>query len=195
MHFKSKILKYLIIAVFIFTILKWFVFYKKSEEEKSIEFFLIFLCIMLWFISLPQLRFGSAFILIFSYYLLSKITNIGKLFKKKNFLIFLTIIVVYFNVSNLLRIKKEFYRNDLFKFNDFPYIAIPNYAFEDFFTEEGIIYRRYAIKNNNKMINSTERSNSYSKNIFFNVVRIGTDANFYNKNGVLYITNFKHDIK
>ena len=188
-HFKVKVLKYLSISLVLLVFLKWFVFYKKTKRENFVEFVIISFTVILWFSFLPQLRFGSSFILLFSYYLISYVLNFGSKSRKKNFIIFFIIIIFYFNFSNVLRIKKEFERNDYYKFNNFPFFAIPNFAFKKIESENNVVYHRYIMKDGGKALSTDIEKKPYSDNDIFNLVKLGTKARFYKKYSMLYIIN------
>tara|TARA_B100000579_G_C22846258_1_gene864560 strand:+ start:1265 stop:2947 length:1683 start_codon:yes stop_codon:yes gene_type:complete len=188
-HFKTRILKFLLISLTISIFLKWFVFYNKSKNESIFEAFLISVSVLIWFFSIPQLRFGSTFILLLSFYLFSYFLKFGNNFKMKNFMVIFSLAIFYFNLSNVARIKKEFERNDLYKFQNFPFIAIPNYNFEKLTDKNGIIFHRYIIKNGEKIRSKDIIKKSYSENKIFNLVRPGTNARFYKDNYILYIIN------
>ena len=104
-------------------------------------------------------------------------------------MVIFSLAIFYFNLSNVARIKKEFERNDLYKFQNFPFIAIPNYNFEKLTDKNGIIFHRYIIKNGEKIRSKDIIKKSYSENKIFNLVRPGTNARFYKDNYILYIIN------
>ena len=188
-HFKTRIVKYLSISLILLIFLKWIVFYSKPKKENPIEVWLIFFSIILWFFSIPQLRFGSSFILLFSFYIFSYLLNIGNKIKFKKFLVFFTVVVLYFNLSNVVRIKKEFDRNDYYKFQDFPFISIPNFTFKKFISENNVVYHKYMIVNGDRARSKKFEKNSYSENKIFNLVRLNSNARFYKKYSILYIVN------
>ena len=49
------------------------------------------------------------------------------------------ITIVIFNLKNLVRINSEFQRNDHYRFNDFPFFAIPEKKYISEITESGLI--------------------------------------------------------
>ena len=49
------------------------------------------------------------------------------------------LIIVFFNTKNFLRINKEFNRTDEFKFNNFPFFAIPEKKVISEKTDSGLI--------------------------------------------------------
>ena len=134
-YFFTKFLDQL--AFLIFTFLLVLVFFKKikfnnkisSIDKKTYYFFLILAIIFLiWFFKHPTLRYGGysiVFFLILSIpisFIFEKFENRKSFNKKFNFLIIL--VVVLFNIKNILRINNEIKREDLYKFSDFPYFAI-----------------------------------------------------------------------
>ena len=81
------------------------------------------LSMILWFYYLPQLRFGSAIIIIFfiSLYLLFLKINLDDTSHKKKYFLFICVLILFFNFKNINRIKNEFQRNDVHKFINFPF--------------------------------------------------------------------------
>ena len=138
-YFFTKFLDQL--AFLIFTFLLVLVFFKKikfnnkisSIDKKTYYFFLILAIIFLiWFFKHPTLRYGGYPIvfLILSIpisFIFEKFENRKSFNKKFNFLIIL--VVVLFNIKNILRINNEIKREDLYKFSDFPYFAIDKKKF------------------------------------------------------------------
>ncbi len=138
-YFFTKFLDQL--AFLIFTFLLVLVFFKKikfnnkisSIDKKTYYFFLILAIIFLiWFFKHPTLRYGgySIVFLILSIpisFIFEKFENRKSFNKKFNFLIIL--VVVLFNIKNILRINNEIKREDLYKFSDFPYFAIDKKKF------------------------------------------------------------------
>ncbi len=125
------------LLLLMFTFLVTFVFFNKFELKskvsiinKKILFFygIITIIFLIWFTNHPSLRYGGYSI---SFLFLS--IPIAILFQKfntrkffgKNFKILAILIIVFFNTKNILRINNEFNRIDEYKFNNFPFYAIP----------------------------------------------------------------------
>ena len=118
----------------IFTIILFFIFLFKSKrtkknvlpELKYLYFFLIILFII-WFNKHPDLRYGG-YVLISLLFFIPASVYLSKYrvkYKYTNLKIFLlvTIIVLSFNIRNCLRIISEFNREDIYKFNNFPFFS------------------------------------------------------------------------
>lgn len=107
--------------------------YKITNIKKIIYFYSILIIIFsVWFFNHPTLRYGgySIFFLILSFPLsliFSFFKECKKFDRNLNFLIIFVIIV--FNLKNFDRINKEFNRNDIFKFRNFPFFVIKNKEF------------------------------------------------------------------
>jgi hypothetical protein len=131
-HFKYKVSEYIYLLLFIFLLL--IIFNNKNIKKSNFNIkhktkilsliSLSFFSLVLWFLYIPQFRFGISqitilFILIF-YYFFNFRKNIKFLKEKLIFLISFSII--FYNISNYNRIKNEFDRNDKYKFVNFPFI-------------------------------------------------------------------------
>lgn len=127
-HFSIKIVPFILLSVFIFMITKIFIFKKDNYSRKNNEI-LIFTAssfsLIIWLINFAQYRFGFAVISIFTFMLLQIIFNINNKINKKIFFSFLLIGLTYFNSSNLFRISSEFKREDMYKYDNFPWFARP----------------------------------------------------------------------
>ena len=148
-YFMGKVKDQLLILLLTFLIS--FILFKKFKFRtkvltfnKKILFFyvIIFIIFSIWFTHHPQLRYGGYAIcfLVISIPIaltFSKFEN--KLFFEKKLNYLLIFIIIVFNLKNITRINSEFKRTDLYKFNDFPFFAIPDkkYIFE--VTESGLI--------------------------------------------------------
>lgn len=131
-HFFYKVIEYLIIIVFIiFFVISLTTNFTKSNLVRLKNFltFDVIACLVsiyLWFIFLPQLRFGEGLIVAIFLVYLNK--SYEKIYNKKNaknvFMIFILLSIVIFNFKNFYRIYLEFSRNDeVYKFTNFPYPA------------------------------------------------------------------------
>ena len=98
----------------------------KLKSFISFDVFVCLVSIYLWFITLPQLRFGEGLIIAIFLIILNKLYE--KIYNNKNsknvFMIFIIISIIIFNFKNFYRIYLEFSRNDeVYKFTNFPYPA------------------------------------------------------------------------
>tara|TARA_B100000959_G_scaffold285116_1_gene358793 strand:- start:4289 stop:5974 length:1686 start_codon:yes stop_codon:yes gene_type:complete len=135
-YFIGKFLDQLTILFVSYIII--FLFFKNLSYEKNktlnikkfIYFYLILLILFfIWFNYHPTLRYGgyAIFFLIISYPLALAFGNLNdKIFFHKKFKFFIIFVVIIINLKNFDRIKKEFDRNDIFKFTNFPFYAIKN---------------------------------------------------------------------
>jgi len=131
LHFFNKISDYLLLCLLIF-ILVLFISEKKSNNNNYYNnLILIFsLCFFLWFIKLPQFRFGVASLTFFFFYLISFFFKNYELeLNIKKFKILFIISILFFNITNLNRIKSEFNRSDQYKFKNFPWFDERNNIF------------------------------------------------------------------
>ncbi len=124
-HFFYKIFEFLIILFSIILIIYAFFIREKPKIKKKFDsYFLLllsFLCIFFWLITVPHLRFGISLIIIFIYLLFQTFLNLEiKLEKKKIYNLILFSLIVL-NVKNFERINNEINRNDMYKFNNFPF--------------------------------------------------------------------------
>ncbi|MBD1148559.1 hypothetical protein IDH11_01890 [Pelagibacterales bacterium SAG-MED30] len=138
-YFLGKFLEQLelLLAVF-FIILLFFKNFKFKKEalildKRIILFYLIILAIFfIWFTKTPTLRYGGYSIVFLTLsipiaLIYQKLKNKDFFEKKLKYLIIL--IIVLFNLKNINRIDKEFKRTDLYKFDNFPFFAIPEKKF------------------------------------------------------------------
>ena len=151
-YFVGKFLDQLVVLMSVFLVV--FLFLKKfklttgsSTINKKIIFFytIILVIFFIWFTKHPSLRYGG-----YSIVFLTMSIPIAILFQKavnkktfkKNFKYLVILIVVIFNFKNINRINKEFQRTDLYKFDDFPYYAIPEKKFIAEKTSSGLTFYR-----------------------------------------------------
>ena len=137
-------------AFLIFTFFIVFIIFKKKKFNSKISsidkkiyyfFFVLIIIFLIWFFKHPTLRYGGYPIvfLIFSIPIaifFEKFENKKFFNKKLNILIILVLLL--FNLKNVLRINKEFQREDLYKFSDFPYFAIDKKKFSEKKFESGL---------------------------------------------------------
>ena len=125
-HFFYKIFEFLLIVIFIL-LLSYIYFTREKSKKKRFnkdEIFLIILsslCIFLWFITVPQFRFGFAPMMILSYLVFRVFLNQKILFDRKKIIHLFIFSVLILNIKNFNRIESEFKRDDFYKFNNFPF--------------------------------------------------------------------------
>ena len=125
-HFFYKIFEYLLILTLVYFLLL-FLFKKNFSflniEKKNISAFIISVfSTYLWFITAPQFRFGFASITILFFFLINFFISINVSTKIKCLNYLLIIFFLFFNSKNILRIKNEINRNDVYQYNSFPWI-------------------------------------------------------------------------
>jgi len=144
-HFLVKILDYLIVIHVIFLISKFLILKKNKSKNKKNKNVLINVCIFLslliWFSLFPQFRFGIFAITISVFILLNLIFNTNNQIDNKKFMTIFLISIVYFNFTNISRIYNDFNRNDIYQFNNFPWIVFPNLKFKKEKINNLILYR------------------------------------------------------
>jgi hypothetical protein len=127
LHFFYKIFEFLIILVLSFLIT--YIYFQKeklSSNQKLFSrnlyfLFLSLISLIFWLSTLPQFRFGFGIIMIVIYLFLKLIFKRSIIFNIKKFNILLIIILIFFNLKNFNRINSEISRNDLYRFDNFPY--------------------------------------------------------------------------
>ena len=101
--------------------------------KKHLFFFTIILIVFfIWFLKHPQLRYGGYSIVFLTLsipiaVIYQKIQNKNFYMKNLKYLIFLILII--FNLKNLNRINLESQRTDYYRFDNFPFFAIPDKEF------------------------------------------------------------------
>ena len=152
-HFLVKILDYLIVVFVIFLISKFLILNKSKINNKrkiSRNILLntsILFCLLIWFSLFPQFRFGIFGITITIFILLKFIFNPNDQINNKKFMTLFLISIIYFNFININRIYKDFNRNDIYQFNNFPWVVFPNLKFKKKKIDNLILFR--SSKNNN----------------------------------------------
>ncbi len=148
-YFIEKFLDQLLILFFSFLLI--FFLFKRLKpknkiiflDKKIVFFYLIILAIFfIWFLKHPTLRYGGYSIVFLTLSipiaLMCNKMYINIFFKKRfNFLIILIIII--FNFKNIYRISEEFKRTDHYRFDNFPFFAIPDKKFYTENTSSGLI--------------------------------------------------------
>ena len=144
-HFLVKILDYLLVILVIFLISKFLILKKnKSKNKKNKNVLLnvcIFLSLLIWFSLFPQFRFGIFAITISIFILLNFIFTTNNQIDNKKFMTIFLISIFYFNFTNITRIYNDFNRNDIYQFNNFPWIVFPNLKFKKENINNQILYR------------------------------------------------------
>jgi hypothetical protein len=130
LHYFYIINEFLLILTFIFlcfviVIIKVDI---KKDFNKSKElltpFFLSFLSILLWLNSVPDYRFGFASIIIFIFFLYCFFLKENYLIYKNRMRFFLILAILFFNIKNSHRIYKEFNREDIYQYRNFPWFSL-----------------------------------------------------------------------
>ena len=144
-HFLVKIIDYLLVILVIFLISKFIILKKnKSKNKKNKNVLLnvcIFLSLLIWFSLFPQFRFGIFAITISIFILLNFIFTTNNQIDNKKFMTIFLISIFYFNFTNITRIYNDFNRNDIYQFNNFPWIVFPNLKFKKEKINNLILYR------------------------------------------------------
>ena len=144
-HFKVKILPFLIIVLLLFFIIKFINLNNNSikykEDNKNMLNIACLFSLFIWLINFPQARFGFFMIILIFYLILKKLFGDSNKIKSKKGIILFIIAIMYFNISNFIRINTEFSRNDVYKFNNFPWIPEPQFKFKKEETNNKTIYR------------------------------------------------------
>ena len=147
-YFTGKVVDQLFLMLssflIVFFLFKKFKFkLKKLVFNKNILFFygMILVIFLIWFTNHPQLRYGgySISFLVLSIpiaFLFQKFEN--KTFFEKKFKFLVIIVIIIFNFKNSLRINDEFQRTDNYKFDNFPFFAIPEKKYFSEITESGL---------------------------------------------------------
>ena len=141
-HFVTKIIPYIFILTLIFLVAKFFLgkSNKKFFTNIKIIYFILF-SNLIWLILFPQFRFGFAGISLLFFFILSYFFKISKNYNYKNLVFIFILGLIYFNLSNLMRINKEFHREDIYKFSNFPFFALPKLNFDQY-SQNKIKYNR-----------------------------------------------------
>ena len=151
-YFLGKFGEQLTLLVSVFVI-SYFFFknFKISKDKvllinKNILFFysIILIILFIWFTQHPQLRYGGYAIVFLTLsipmaIIFQKVKN-KNFYKQFNYIIIL--LVIFFNLKNINRINNEFHRADLYKFENFPFFAIPEKEFISEKTSSGLTFYR-----------------------------------------------------
>lgn len=122
-HFFYKVFEFIIIPILFLT----YILISENfiiKNKRYIWFlFASTISLIIWFILLPQLRFGSAILIVFfvSFGVIFLDQNIAKKITNKNYIIAIIFLILFFNTKNIHRISGEFSREDVHKFTYFPF--------------------------------------------------------------------------
>lgn len=143
--FSDQLLLMITCFLIIFLIFKNFKISNKKKIEKK-NFYLFYVILLsiffIWFSYHPTLRYGGYSIVFLilsipSVILLSKFNE--KLNFKKKFKILVIFVTIILNLKNFNRISDEFKRDDIYKFNNFPFYAIKNIEYSVSKFEDNLI--------------------------------------------------------
>ena len=138
-YFLGKFLDQLLLLISVFLII--FLLFKNFKLKKELFNFskkhlffyaIIFTIFLIWFLKHPQLRYGGYPVIFLTTsipiaIIFQKMQN--KNFYMKNFKYLVLLVLIIFNLKNINRINKEFKRTDYYKFDNFPFYAIPDKKF------------------------------------------------------------------
>ena len=132
-HFFYKIFEFILTLSFLLILillLKENNFDANKQKINKIYLYIVFSLIVslfLWFLKLPQLRFGF-YIFIGLFMISSELINKNKLTNIKFLNLIIIIAISFYFSKNIFRIKSEFKRNDRYKFVNFPFEYRTNYV-------------------------------------------------------------------
>ncbi len=138
-YFVGKVSDYLLIIIVI-NLVVFFLFNKKVNLKKNfiiIQKMLIItsvIALTIWFFKHPSLRYGGYLpitilitsLFMFFYSSINFKNNIHKITK-----IFIVLVIIVFNLKNIIRLDSEFNRNDQYQFNNFPYYTVINKEYKN----------------------------------------------------------------
>jgi hypothetical protein len=96
--------------------------FNKSKELLT-PIFLSFISILLWLNYVPDFRFGFSSIIIFIFFIYHFFLKENYLVYKNRMRFFLILAILFFNIQNTHRIYKEFNREDIYQFKNFPWFS------------------------------------------------------------------------
>jgi hypothetical protein len=136
-HFFYKISEFLLILTFIFlcfavVIIKVGakIIFNKSKDL-LIPVFFSFFSIFLWLNYVPDFRFGFSSIIIFIFFIYYFFLKENYLIYKNRMRFFLILAILFFNVQNTHRIYKEFNREDIYQFKNFPWFSLNSVSIDN----------------------------------------------------------------
>ena len=135
--FFYKISEFLLILTFIF--LCFVVVIIKVDAKKIFNkpkellttVFLSFFSILLWLNYVPDFRFGFVYIIIFIFFIYYFFLQKHYLIYKNRMRFFLFLAILFFNIQNTHRIYKEFNREDIYQFKNFPWFSLNSVNIDD----------------------------------------------------------------
>lgn len=133
-HFIEKIIESILIIFFLYFFLYLFT-RKKLFESKEIKklrfiFFAVLISVFIWFLLLPQFRFGFFIIYLLIFFLLNLFTKRILILSNKFYTYLICVVILFFIVNNLIRINSEFKRQDEFKYKNFPWFQLVDRQFK-----------------------------------------------------------------
>ncbi len=148
-YFFEKVLDQLLILFSAFLVILFlFKNFKLKKNililDKKIIFFysIILIIFIIWLTKHPTLRYGGYPIVFLTISIPIAIIYqnfVNKNFFEKKLKFLILLIVVIFNLKNINRINNEFQRNDIYKFNNFPFFAIEERKYFTETTPSGLI--------------------------------------------------------
>jgi hypothetical protein len=138
-YFFTKGLENILLIIFLSTIFLMTFRYKQiTNKYKKTEvvyvFSIIFIIFCIWFFKHPSLRYGGYAPLFLLFAIpVSFYVSLGSNYKvniNKSFKILFIISITFFSLKNIFRIQSEFQRNDLYKFNNFPFFYVSETKYE-----------------------------------------------------------------
>ena len=133
--------------------------FKKKKYLNKI-FLIIIPIFLVWFLKHPSLRYGGyiifSLLVFFSFALFVKFKLLEiKVFEKKIFYLII-LCIIYFNVSNIIRINDEINSHHIFKYSNFPFYALDeNLLRQD---KLRLLNSKYKIINNYKFYLNAEHN-------------------------------------
>lgn len=137
LHFFYIINEFLLILTFIFLLFLTLIiknnlrnFFKLSTKF-LIPLLISSFSILLWLNFTPDYRFGFAYIIIFTFCFYCSFFKKNYLICKSRMRFFLFLAIIFFNIKNTHRIYKEFNREDIYQFIDFPWFSMNSVNIND----------------------------------------------------------------
>ena len=144
-HFKIKILPFVTITIILFILIRYLISdnrsYNHQKQDQNMLYITCIFSLLLWLMYFPQARFGFFVIILTVYLSLKKIFGYSnKIYIKKSFS-FLIIAILYFNITNFIRINDEKSRNDVYQYLNFPWFPEPKFNFKKEKNNNITVYR------------------------------------------------------
>lgn len=129
-HFIEKIIDSILLIFFLYFFLYPFtrkkLFESKEIKKLTFTFFIVLVSVCIWFLSLPQFRFGFFIVYLLFFFLLSLIFQRSFIVTKKFYTYTIIFSFLFFLSSNLTRIYSEYKRVDHYSYADFPKFNLIN---------------------------------------------------------------------